>query len=616
MNWSANPLVHLVRTAWAHAAGHRGRFVLYVVLSSTSLGIVLTEPYLIGRMLNAMQSIDDRDRLWSQLLFYLACYIGIQVGFWSLHGPSRVIERDLAYRIRTEYQMRLFNIVLALPVQWHKDHHSGSTIDKIQRACSGLFDFLERSFEVIHLCTRFVGSLVILLFFLPQAGGMVIAATGVAVTVVLLFDRVLMGFHRDLNRRFNHVATAVHDYVTNIITVLSLRLEQNVAREVLSRLTQTLGLFRRNAIVNEVKWFVTTMIVAGTIAGILLWYVARTLGAGQTLAVGTFFTLFEYLRRIGDSFYGFAWKYGTLVQFSANVRGAETITEAFDDELEVAAQSTLPPGWRRVHITGLNHAYEDEKHRSHRLVDLALTLERGRSIALVGPSGSGKSTLLALLRGLRAPQQAIVACDGEPLPRGLAHVAHHATLIPQDPEIFADTIRFNVTMGVAAEESSVLEAVRQAQFHTVLARLPSGLETNIAEKGVNLSGGEKQRLALARGVFFARQSDILLLDEPTSHVDSQNERVIYENLLSLARERCAISAIHRLHLLPLFDEVVVLVDGRIAERGRFADLVRAGGILAGLWRAQQADAESEPESATLSASPARANLAIETRRRT
>ena len=121
----------------------------------------------------------------------------------------------------------------------------------------------------------------------------------------------------------------------------------------------------------------------------------------------------------------------------------------------------------------------------------------------------------------------------------------------------------------------------------MLERLPHGLKTDIAEKGVNLSGGEKQRLALARGIFAAKQSDILLLDEPTSSVDSMNELQIHRNIFRRFPDRCIVASIHRLHLLPLFDEVYVLENGRLIERGNPQDLMAGSGPLATMWKAYE-----------------------------
>jgi ABC-type multidrug transport system fused ATPase/permease subunit len=165
-------------------------------------------------------------------------------------------------------------------------------------------------------------------------------------------------------------------------------------------------------------------------------------------------------------------------------------------------------------------------------------------------------------------------------------VAHGTTLVPQDPEVFADTILKNVTMGIEAPREKVMAAIEMAGFADVLARLPKGLETNIAEKGVSLSGGEKQRLALARGVFFAfdGESEIVLLDESTSGVDVVKERRIYEALLRHFSREVVIATTHKFNLLPLFDEIIVMEKGRVVERGALAGLLTENGRFATMWK--------------------------------
>jgi ABC-type bacteriocin/lantibiotic exporter with double-glycine peptidase domain len=236
------------------------------------------------------------------------------------------------------------------------------------------------------------------------------------------------------------------------------------------------------------------------------------------------------------------------------------------DRAEYHAGYRLPRDWRTVDIGHLTFTYQDEEKNRLHLKDVSIRLPREGKIALVGESGSGKSTLMALMRGLHTAE-AHIQCDGQPLKHGLKHLAPHVTLIPQEPEIFENTIEYNVTLETERSREEVMEDIRTAQFESVLRRLPRGLKTNIAEKGVNLSGGEKQRLALARGVFAAKTSDIILLDEPTSSVDMVNERQIYENVLKKFSDRCIVSSIHKLYLLPFFDYVYVFADGKIVDQG-------------------------------------------------
>jgi ABC-type multidrug transport system fused ATPase/permease subunit len=180
------------------------------------------------------------------------------------------------------------------------------------------------------------------------------------------------------------------------------------------------------------------------------------------------------------------------------------------------------------------------------------------------------------------PDTVSLTVDGRPYAR-LKSLMHLSTLIPQEPEIFDNAIEYNITAGITHRTEDVVDAARLAAFEEVVEALPHKYRTHINEKGVNLSGGQKQRLALARGIFAAADSSIILLDEPTSSVDPVNELKIYRNLFRHFASRCVISSVHRLHLLPMFDHIYVLDQGRVVEQGSFGDLLKSDGRLAGMW---------------------------------
>jgi ABC-type multidrug transport system fused ATPase/permease subunit len=222
------------------------------------------------------------------------------------------------------------------------------------------------------------------------------------------------------------------------------------------------------------------------------------------------------------------------------------------------------------------------------LKNIKLDLERGKKIALIGESGSGKSTLLAILRGLYPPEQDVtVKVDGEVRKEGLSLIAEHVTLFPQEPEIFENTIEYNITLGLPYDAAEVDHITELVHFKDVIRQLPKGLQSNIVEKGVNLSGGQKQRLALARGWFAAKDSDIILLDEPTSSVDPKTELHIYEALFAAAQDKVIVSALHRLHLLRFFDAIYVMQQGEVIARGSLQELMSGSDAFKELWRHQE-----------------------------
>jgi ABC-type multidrug transport system fused ATPase/permease subunit len=165
------------------------------------------------------------------------------------------------------------------------------------------------------------------------------------------------------------------------------------------------------------------------------------------------------------------------------------------------------------------------------------------------------------------------------------------TLFPQEPEIFENTIAYNVTLGLPFTDEAIMKVCSGAQFNEVLKTLPDGLKTDIREKGVNLSGGQKQRLALARGILAAEESDLILLDEPTSSIDPVTEARIYENLFSEFSNKVIISSIHRLHLLAHFDYIYILDAGKIIDEGSFEDLLQRSARFRTMW--EQAEYRSK-----------------------
>lgn len=575
----------LLSALWRYAAGRRGTVVMYMSFFLASNILSLMTPYVVGRILNTVQEATTQGVPFRNILLLLLSLVLIEALSWLFHGPARVMERQTAFHVRIALKQHLFSIITALPMQWHKQHHSGRTINRVYKATNALYRFTENGFQLIEMIIRPLGALVVLGLIMPMATLIACAVLIVSFFVIYLFDRSLFPLYGKINEKEHSVASVLHDYVTNITTVITLRLESLAESELLKRMTHYFPIYRREVRLNEWKWFTATMLISLMTTIVLGWYTWSTLAAGETLLAGTFFMLFEYLQKIGGSFYTFAWKYGDTVEQSADLASADVIIAA--DKAVSHQNCRLPEEWQDITMNHVTFSYKDQEQERLQLHDVSLTLRRGKKIAFIGESGSGKSTLMALIRGLHIPDTGTVLCDGMTLENGLLDVGSSVTLIPQEPEIFENTIEYNITMDTDQATTKVQECVDLARFTSVVDRLPQGLLTNTAEKGVNLSGGEKQRLALARGFFAAEQSSIILLDEPTSSVDPANERVIYENLFKKFADRCVVSSLHKLYLLPMFDEAYVFAEGKIIAHGTPKELLAKGGALHPLWTREQ-----------------------------
>jgi ABC-type multidrug transport system fused ATPase/permease subunit len=221
-----------------------------------------------------------------------------------------------------------------------------------------------------------------------------------------------------------------------------------------------------------------------------------------------------------------------------------------------------------------------------------MRIQRGQRIALIGESGSGKSTLLSLLRGLYIPQEGVQVCVDDDLTVDFESIRNTVTLFPQEPEIFENTLLYNITLGLPFSEEEVMQVCEVAQFSEIIRQLPDGLDTVIQEKGANFSGGQRQRLALARGILAARSSSIILMDEPTSSVDPRTEMLLYNKLFKAFAGKAVVSSLHRLHLLSQFDYIYILQNGRVIEEGTFEILRYNSEIFQEMWRHQQERTDS------------------------
>ncbi|MFH1029753.1 MAG: ABC transporter ATP-binding protein [bacterium] len=587
-----NSILNLFKYTWKYSKGRRNRVIIFVLLSFIGNSIWLLEPLVIGRIFNSIQFAANDPKLLVHIIKNLSFLIFIVIGFWTFHGISRIIEQTNGFFVRKNYRESMIEKVMALPAQWHIAHHSGDTIDKIDKASENLFNFSSEIFVIISNTVSLIGSVIILLYFDWRSCLIAAGISSIILFIISRFDKYLKRGYDTLFKLENNLAAGIHDYISNIITVITLKLGKRAMREIDYRETKAFPVFKKNKIVDESKWFLTGLTISVMTFSALSLNAYSSYKASGVIMIGTIFTLYKYLQSIGLTFYNFAWQYGIILRQDTAVKAAEIISEDYN-KLVVAKEKSyykvrLPKDWRALKITDLSFTYknyEEEGVKDIKHIDnISLTINKTQRIAFIGESGSGKSTILALLRGLFEAEKVKLYCDGKILKHGLKHIKGYVTLIPQEPEIFNTTIKDNITMGIHGNRQKLETIIKIAQFKTVVERLPRGINTNVMEKGVSLSGGEKQRLALARGLFAAEDSEFILLDEPTSSVDSVNERKIYENIFSKYKDKTIIGSIHRLHLLEMFDYIYYFDRGKIITEGTFRELLEDESFEK-LWRA-------------------------------
>ena len=583
ISWKSNPLFYLFSKTWHYSEGNQRKVVLYWIMFVVANSIELfCQPLVMAKIIDTIQkqgiTLANINFLFGLLMLTLVA----ELAFWAIHGPARCIERYNAFLVRLNYRKFLLKGVMTLPMEWHTDHHSGDTIDKIEKGTNSLFSFSEDSFQVIYSIVQLVVSYTILAYFSRPAAFIVLGMIIISVWITMRFDKVLVGQYEELNRSENNISESVFDSISNITTVIILRVEKLVFGAIMRKVEKPFELFKRNQRLSEIKWFLTSVtctVMVIIVMGVYFW---QHIGVGQGVAIGSVYLLMNYLNKISELFFRFTSMYSDILKGKSRVMNSEELTKDF--KTENFTNHVLPRTWQRLDVAGLDFSYYGEGNGDRHLENVSMSLSRGERIALVGESGSGKTTILKIMRDLYRPQHMKLMVDGRVIPDGFGGVSRAIALVPQNPEIFATTILENITLGADYDINSVMHFTDMACFTDVVGGLPNGFNSSIKEKGVNLSGGQQQRLALARGLLACHDKDIVLLDEPTSSLDTGTEMRVYGNIFREFQDKTIVSSIHRLHLLPLFHKIYFFSNGQIIASGSLNELLMQCPEFQELWR--------------------------------
>ena len=577
----------LYRALWRFAAGKR--HLLFVSTTLLTLAEVsrLAIPWLAGQAINTIQR-EGTDGL-PRAGMLMAAVFGVSVAAWCLHGPGRFVERSVAVRVRETLSDTLFRRLVGLPLAWHETHHSGETLHRVDRTTQALTGFAQNQFVYLQNVVSLVGPVVALALLSWQTG--LAAAAGYALIgiVILRFDAAMMRLADAENRGERRYSAALVDFLGNVGTVLALRLQQAAAKLLGERLVAVFEPLKRSIVVNESKWASVDLANVALWCSLVALYAWLAQRGDGTLLLGNVFMVYQYAQQAGGVVVSIAANYQQFARYQVDYASAAPIWDAAPPPPRASGIDR----WSALDVRDLAFTHARRRGSGPSLEVAQLALRRGERIALIGPSGAGKSTLMRALAGLYAPDRVRIEVDGAAR-ADLADLASIATLVPQDAEVFEGTLRENLAFGAPVDDAAVASAISIAGLGPLVASLPSGLDTPIAERGANFSGGQKQRIALARGLLAARDSTLVLLDEPTASLDPVSEAEVYAALDRERPDACVVSSIHRLHLLPRFDRVVLMADGAIVDDGTLAALLERSALMRSLWREARRDRDAAP----------------------
>ncbi len=586
----------LIRGAWEATIDERPRLLLFTILFIIAYTLDLLVPWAIGYTLGVFVQLGVTPEAFYQGLWGIAAYTVLRLSYTLFHHFARYVQARVAYSARMNVMSTIFDALLRFPLRWHVSHHSGENLSKLHRSCGAIdsmigtyiWQIIEGSVKVIF------ASVAIFALDFWVATNVLVMST-LTIGAMVFFNSRLTARIRRNNSFGNKINRICFDYLSNIVTVKTLGVEQAAARHLRAQKEEGLSLSQSISAVMELKWGTTGIGYALVISTSLAIYFYGHRVTAQAIDVAAVYVLLNYLDRIFQAIGSFTGYYSGLIEASTAFEDASEIIDDSNKTPDRTGPSALNANWSLISAKKVNFTYiQGEKIG---LNNVRLDLRRGEKVALVGHSGSGKSTLLKVFGGLIAPDSFHLSTD---LQSSLTFedVQRDCLLIPQEPEIFSESVIYNLTMGEDFDSKEISFFVSLCKIDALIARLPHGLESNLAQKGLNLSVGEKQRVALARGLLRAKAREVLLLDEPTSSLDPKTEKEIFLGLFYHFSSRTIVSSCHRLNLIPLFDRIVFMAQSQVLEVGSFGELIEQRGHFFRVW-----DDYERNIKATSSASP-------------
>ncbi|MBX7143525.1 MAG: ABC transporter ATP-binding protein/permease [Oligoflexia bacterium] len=575
-------LKNLVRGAWEATSGERPRLFTFIVLFVVAYSVDLLVPWAIGYTLGVAIEHGFTEEGMHGVYVGLGLYIGFRLLYNLCHHLGRYLQQTVAFEGRMNTLERIFATLLLFPLSWHVRHHSGESLSRLHRSAGAIdttigtyvWQIIEGLVKVV-----FASVAIFALDFWVAADVSVVAL--ISIVFMVFFNRRFVASIRFNNAYFDRINRICVDFLYNVITVKSLNLERMSYNYLSQQRSEGRKINRHIMALNELKWGSIGVGYTIMIGSSLLIYFTRHQSLAGAFDVAQVYVLLNYLDRIFQALGSFTAYYSGMLESATAYEDATSVVDEAKKLPLATSHRGIPSAWNSLEISDLAFSYAGEGGEG--IEALQLTIKRGDKIALVGPSGGGKSTLLKILGGLLIPQRYQFRLDCvSSISR--EDVAQSVLIIPQEPEIFSESVRFNLSMEEEFSPQEVSFFTSLCKVQDVISRLPQGLDSMLSERGMNLSVGEKQRLAFARGLMRARDREIILLDEPTSSLDPMTEKQIFYALLHHFSSRTIITACHRLALVPLFDRVIYIRHGRVEEAGTFAELLERKGAFYMAWK--------------------------------
>ena len=575
------------------------RLPVAVIIVCLIAGAILlaVPPLLIRELIDVAIPEGDRRLLNLLVVGMVALYMGNGLISVLQNHLNTVVSRRIMFDIR----IQLYEHLQGLSLRFYTARHTGEIMSRltddvaaIQNTVTGSLVSIAQNFFIISITLAVIFAL-----------DWKLALLSVSLLPLFIYPTRLVGrVRRNLRRETQQARASLNTLMQETLNISGFMLMKVYNREKYEerRLRQSsqnvMGLEVRSSLVG--RWFFMLMGLFSTVGPALIYWWGGRMVMSETVTIGTIVAFVAYLTRL----YGPASSLATVyVDVQAALALFERIFEYLDTESDVKDPPRALKLPRMRGTIQFDHVSFEYVPSRRALDDVSFTVEAGQLAALVGPSGAGKTTVTYLLPRLYDPTFGTVRMDGHDLrDLRLDSLRSGMGVVTQEPFLFHSTITENLLYSRPdATQDEMVMACKAAQLHEFIAGLPDGYETMVGERGYRLSGGEKQRLAIARVIL--KDPRVLILDEATSHLDSLSESLIRAALDPLFRERTSVVIAHRLSTVLRSDVILVMDRGRLVERGTNRELLAAGGHYARVYEEQFSPQE---ETDRLRLSPAEA----------
>ncbi|XP_077298500.1 ABC transporter ATP-binding protein/permease Hmt-1 [Arctopsyche grandis] len=483
-----------------------------------------------------------------------------------------------------ELQTELFKHLHSLPMRWHLSRKTGEVLRVMDRGTDSINNLL--SYILFSIVPTLVDIVIAIIFFVSAFNmwfGLIVFSTmALYIVATISITEWRTKFQRRMNLADNAQKARSVDSLLNFETVKYYGAEQYEVMSYKEAITdyqkeEWSSMFTLN-ILNTMQ---NVIVCAGLLAGSLL--CMKMIVYKEGLSVGDYVLFSSYIIQL---YVPLNW-FGTFYRgIQKNFVDMENMFDLFRENSDIRDAIGAPALLARrgaIEFRNVKFSYVPERLI---LNDVSFTVQPGKTVALVGPTGSGKSTIIRLLFRFYDVDAGSVTIDGQDV-RTVTQQSLRASIgvVPQDTVLFNNSIKYNIQYGKqGSSDMDVISAAKNADIHSKILTFPDAYDTQVGERGLKLSGGEKQRIAIARTILKAPM--IVLLDEATSALDTKTERNIQAALARVCTDRTTFIVAHRLSTIIHADEIMVLKDGQIVERGRHEDLVQANGIYQDMWSQQ------------------------------